>query len=260
MTAADHARHSYDAFADAYDLFTRHHDYDAWTADIERLARAAGLAGDRLLDVACGTGKSFLPYLQRGWRVTACDISPAMVQVAAAKAAGRAELRAGDLRALPRLGAFDLVACMDDAVNYLLEPEELVAALRGMAANLAPGGLIVFDTNTLASYRSFFARMTVVQDSGRVVIWDGRAPVDLDAGGLAPVRVEVIAEQGDRWQRAVHEHVQRHIPEREVRAALAAAGLTCRGVWGMQLDGSLREGFAELANSKALYLAGHAGG
>jgi len=256
---ADHAQRSYDAFAPSYDAFTAHHDYDAWTADIERLARNAGLQGDRLLDVACGTGKSFVPYLARGWTVTACDISPAMVELAGAKAGGRAVLHVCDMRTMPRLGTFDLVACMDDAVNYLLEDGELAAALRAMRRNLAPDGLIVFDANTLAAYRGFFAHTSVVQAEDRVVVWDGRTPTDLPAGGLAAARIETLTRaDGGWWERATHQHAQRHHPEAAVRAAIAEAGLELAAVYGMQLDGSLAEGFTELDNSKALYLARHA--
>src|SRR4051812_41635818 len=116
----DHARATYDAFAEHYDLFTAHHDYDDWTATIEALARTHGLRGRRLLDVACGTGKSFLPFAPRGYGVTACDIPDAMVAAAARKARGGVRLAIHDMGDLPRLGAFDLVTCLDDAFNYLL--------------------------------------------------------------------------------------------------------------------------------------------
>ena len=45
-----------------------------------------GLPGNRVLDAGCGTGKSFLPLLERGFEVTACDQSEAMLDVAASKA------------------------------------------------------------------------------------------------------------------------------------------------------------------------------
>jgi len=92
MTAPppDHAVRANDVFAGFYDDFTSHHDHADWTGRLERLARDAGLRGRRLLDVACGTGGSFLPMLERGYEVTACDASAAMVARAAEKAAGRA--------------------------------------------------------------------------------------------------------------------------------------------------------------------------
>jgi hypothetical protein len=50
-------------------------------------------------------------------------------------------------------------------------------------------------------------------------------------------------------------HHQRHHPREVIEAALQAAGLARRGVYGMQLDGSIEEGFDEHDNSKAVYVA-----
>src|SRR5919112_1807986 len=80
--------------------------YDAWTSHLERRARRFGVSGRRLLDVACGTGKSFLPLLERGYEVTGCDISPEMLAEARAKAPG-VVLEEADMRELPKLGEFD---------------------------------------------------------------------------------------------------------------------------------------------------------
>ena len=85
-TAGDPAAEAYKGLAPFYDELTRAHDYDAWTFHLERRARRSACAGSRLLDVACGTGKSFLPLLERGYRVTGCDISPEMLDQARAKA------------------------------------------------------------------------------------------------------------------------------------------------------------------------------
>jgi SAM-dependent methyltransferase len=255
VAATDHARVAYDAFAPFYDDFTAHHDYADWCATIERLARAAGLRGTRLLDVACGTGKSFLPFLERGWSVTACDISPRMLERAAAKAAGRATLAVQDVRRLPVLGAFDLVLCLDDAMNYLLGQGEVHDAVAGLAANLAAGGVLVFDANTLRAYRSFFATTTVVRSPGRFLAWEGRADPAFGPGEIADAELTAFEQVGAGWARTDSAHRQQHHPEELIRAALATAGLHAVQVHGMQLDGSVRPGMDELRNTKALYIA-----
>jgi SAM-dependent methyltransferase len=254
--AGQHARAAYDAFAPHYDAFTAHHDYDTWTTTLERMARTHGLRGTRLLDVACGTGKSFLPFLDRGYEVTACDISPAMAERAAAKAGDRARVEVLDMRALPRLGAFDLVCCLDDAVNYVLSAQELEATFSGLARNLAPGGIVVFDANSLAAYRRFFATMTVVADDESVLVWDGHAPADFAPGALAQATVEAITRRDDgTWWRERSGHLQRHHPRETVERALRRAGLPAVAVYGMHLDGSTTDAFDELDNSKAVYVA-----
>ena len=76
--------------------------------------------------------------LERGWEVTACDVSASMVELARAKVGEAAALSVADMRELPGFGEFELVWALDDAVNYLLSAEELEQALSGMRANLAP--------------------------------------------------------------------------------------------------------------------------
>jgi ubiquinone/menaquinone biosynthesis C-methylase UbiE len=64
---ADLSPSDYDAFAPFYDVFTAASDYDGWAEETLGAAARHGLAGDALLDLACGTGKSFLPFLSRGF-------------------------------------------------------------------------------------------------------------------------------------------------------------------------------------------------
>src|SRR5580765_2825792 len=137
VLTADGAAHAYAALARHYDVLTKAFQHERWLERLESLALAHGLSGDRLLDVACGTGKSFLPLLHRGYHVTACDISEEMLAVARGRVGPEVELLQADVRDLPPLGPFDLVTWLDDAVNYLLGDDDLGQAIGCIARTLA---------------------------------------------------------------------------------------------------------------------------
>jgi SAM-dependent methyltransferase len=254
MPAATDPASAYDALASAYDVLTAGYCHDRWLERLERLALDHGLRGNRLLDVACGTGKSFLPMLERGYRVTACDISERMLALAAAKAP-QAELLHADMRSLGALGAFDLVTCLDDALNHLLTEGELHDALSGFRRNLAPAGLAVWDLNTLAMYRSAFAGDWITERDGCYVAWRGRASRTTAAGAVAEVAIDVFAADDPGWRRATSVHRQRHWPAATVEAIARAAGLRLLSVHGQHRGARLEPWLDELAHTKMVFLA-----
>jgi SAM-dependent methyltransferase len=248
---------AYEAIAPYYDDFTAHHDYELWLGGLLPELQRLGLKGDRLLDVACGTGKSFIPMLERGWKVTASDISAAMVELARAKVGDQVDLSVADMRDLPDFGEFDLVWCLDDAVNYLLDGEELEEALSGMRRNLAPGGLLMFDVNALEAYRTFFAEEVVIEREGHRLVWKGRSSPDAQPGTTAEASFEVLPPEGEGDEPLIEPevHRQRHFPEVEVLAALESAGLECLEVFGHGEDAVLRQPLRDEVHSKAVYIA-----
>jgi len=257
-SGAEWAERTYEGMAPVYDDFTAHHNYEGWIADLLIALEKRGLRGKRLLDVACGTGKSFLPMLPRGWRVTACDISPAMVEQARAKAGERATLAVADMLELPDFGEFDLVWALDDAINYLLSPDELGRALSGMRRNMAPAGLLLFDVNELLAYRTFFAETSVVERHGQRLVWHGLAEPDVPPGSICESRLEVSFEDGREGPPPIV-HRQRHFTEAEVLAALEGAGLECLDVYGHGLDGVPKQPLDVGSHTKAIYIARRAG-
>lgn len=251
---------AYEAIAPVYDEFTAHHNYDLWLGELMPKLEKHGIRGRRLLDVACGTGKSFIPMLEKGWRVTACDVSPAMVAIAREKVGDRAELSVADMRELPVFGEFDVVFCLDDAVNYLLSGEELERALTGMRRNLGPGGLLMFDVNTLEAYRNFFAEEVVMERDGRRLIWKGLTSPDAAPGSIAEASFAVEPLDDSAGPPIPPElHRERHFPEAEILAAMAQAGLECLDVYGHHHDAIPKQPLDEVAHTKGVYIARAAG-
>lgn len=247
----DHSREAFEAFAPYYDRFTAHHNCDAWTESLLGLARAHGLRGHRALDVGCGTGKSTLPLLSRGFQVTACDHSPAMLAQARTRTGGGADLHLLDARKLPALGRFDLIIALCDIVNYQVDPRELVAMFGGMAANLAPDGVVVFDANTLWIYANFWANHESATAGKAEVRWKCLAGPELAPGGLAIAQVQLVTAV--RQENSAH--YQRHHPRSVVEGALKAVGLEAVAVRGQFPDGRLELVLDERRHSKAIYVA-----
>jgi SAM-dependent methyltransferase len=254
-TIAAPSGQGYERLAPLYDAFTAASDYEAWTEHVLALAASYGWQRGAVLDVACGTGKSFLPFLRRGFDVTATDVSPAMLAQAARKAPD-VPLVEADMRSLPELGAFQLVVCFDDSLNHLGSEEDLEAALRSMAGNLAPSGLLLFDLNTLLTYRTTFAQDSVAVRGDLTFVLRGDASGDAPPGCRAIAHVDVFRERADgRYQRVSAALVQRHFPPHRVTALLDRAGLECLGVHGVLADGSQVPEPDESRQLKLMYVA-----
>ncbi len=155
--------------------------------------------------------------LRRGWEILGCDLTPAMLAEARRKFGDTVPLEVADIRELPTFGEFELVWALNDVINYLVGDGDLERALVGMRANLAPGGLVLFDANTLSLFESSFASG---DDEGMSVgewRWVGQED-GVEAGGIFEAQVS-----GGEIE--PHVHRERHWTADQVRAAMEAAGL-----------------------------------
>lgn len=255
LITTETAATAYETLAPFYDRFTAHHDYELWMGGLLRLAYEHGLTGTRALDAGCGTGNSFLPLLERGFDVTACDRSPAMLDLAEPKAGGRVTLHCRDLRELEPIGEFDLITCLDDVANYLTEPGDLARALARLGENLRAGGLLIFDTNTLATYRSFFSETAVLEEKRLTMVWRGLAGHKFGPGELARAALDIFSESEGGWSWRTSDHAQRHHPRETTERSIDSAGLRCLGVYGQDPAVSFETEVDELRHTKAIYLA-----
>jgi SAM-dependent methyltransferase len=223
---SDDAAQAYEAFAEVYDDFNYLNDYEMWLGALLPELEKRGLRKGRVLDVGCGTGRAFEPLLRGGWEIHGCDVSAGMLSQARAKFGDAVPLDLADARELPRFGEFDLVLALNDVVNYLIDDGDLERGLTAMRANLAPGGLLLFDANTLDAFESSFSGGDSDLMSVRQWRWHGLAET-VEPGGTYEARVS----GGDLEP---HIHRQRHHPVEHVQAVMTAAGLQCLAALGQQ--------------------------
>jgi ubiquinone/menaquinone biosynthesis methyltransferase len=140
-----HVRRLFSTIADRYDLITAVLSYgqDArWKRTL--IARAQLRPGERVLDLACGTGDIALAAAAHDTRVVGLDITHRMLQLASQKSTA-ATFLAGDMTHLPfASSSFDVVT-----TGYgLRNVPDLKAAIDEIARVLPPGGrLLSLDFN-----------------------------------------------------------------------------------------------------------------
>jgi ubiquinone/menaquinone biosynthesis methyltransferase len=138
-----YVRRLFSTIADRYDLITVLLSYgqdQRWKRKLTALAPAR--EGVEALDLACGTGDIAYALRARGAETTGLDITPRMLELAAAKQPRGAQPRwvAGDMMALPfASGRFDVVTTGYGIRNVPVLP----VAIAEIRRVLRPGGLFL---------------------------------------------------------------------------------------------------------------------
>ena len=132
--------------AEAYEDFIVRYVFVEWAQDLVR--RALPRAGERVLDVACGTGivaRTIAPLVGATGEIVGVDINPGMLAVARTRAPSgepAIDWRQGDAAALPVPDqTFDLVLC-EQGLQFF--PDK-AAALREMRRVLVRGGRVALS-------------------------------------------------------------------------------------------------------------------
>ncbi len=142
----------YTVLARYYDDVMDHVDYRNWARYAVQLAQFHRAPGNRLVELACGTGSLAREFTGHGFDVEGFDGCAEMIAVARRRKAKRGRLlRFGvsDLRERPGVESpADLAVCLYDSLNYLLEREDLQRHFRAVHSVLRSGGIYIYDLST----------------------------------------------------------------------------------------------------------------
>lgn len=125
-----------------YDPIMAHVDYGRWARIAGQLSAFLPPA-PRHLDVACGTGTLLGHMRAAGWHSIGVDLSPAMLRQGKC-----ARTACADMRRLPFTRHFDLITCLFDSLNFVVDESALQDTFHEFARVLQPGGLLYFDVVT----------------------------------------------------------------------------------------------------------------
>jgi SAM-dependent methyltransferase len=192
-----------------------------------------------VLDLACGEGSFAITQAKQGKQVTGVDASTRMLQIARIEAAEqgvKVQFVEMDMRNLDFTGTFDLVTCWFDSLNYLLELADLEKTFQGVEQALKPGGLFIFDMNTIYGLAVLWQQPAYnIQQDTSEIIEIHRPAFDYDRA-TATVKITAFVQEGQAWQRIDETHQERGYPVAQLHDLLVACGFEVLACYGSLSD------------------------
>ena len=174
-----------------------------------------------LLELGCGTG-SILARLETTATLTGLDRSPEMLAIAAAKVPG-VRLVEGDMTDFELGRRFDVVACVFDSINHLLDVAAWQALAECVHRHLEEGGLFVFDVNSVGELRRLGEEPPWVYDfDGGTAIIDVTFALGEDGAGLTDWDIRIFERVDGTRHDLHHERIgELALPLERVRALMS---------------------------------------
>ena len=207
---------------------------------VDQLLELHPPAGNRLLDLACGTGTFAIGMAQKGWEAQGVDGSAAMLQQAKAKPfSNLVQWSRQDMRMFSPLIAVDLVTCLYDSLNYMLTDEDLVSVFKRVYAALGPQGLFIFDMNTARVMANHWDDVTDVIDNDEFTVI---MHTTYDAHRQrACAFVTCFERQGEYYVKSQEEHIEQAYPLAQVSNNLTLVGMQVEAAYACFTQRPARE-------------------
>jgi SAM-dependent methyltransferase len=186
------------AFAETADM--------AWTdrteAEVERAMRMLRPAGgERVLDLACGSGRHSLELRRRGFEVVGADISPQLLEIARRDAETEeldVDFVEADLRDLDFEDEFDIVLSLNDgAIGYLETDEENLRTFEVISRSLRLGGRHLMQLPNVLYAREHLPQKSWISGSSMIELvehrWNKRDRYM--EGAMIPVRFGEVLDE-----------------------------------------------------------------
>ena len=133
-----------DLFSRVYDAFGWNYYPEEFAVLLQRWMEKNQIRVQSMLDIGCGTGVLCSRMHAYGMDAQGMDLSEGMIAMAKEKYP-ELVFEQGNMVTYKSDRQFDLVTSTCDAMNHILEPEDLQQVMRNVYSYLAPGGYFLFD-------------------------------------------------------------------------------------------------------------------
>lgn len=235
---------AYTSFAEVYDTFMDNVPYEEWGTYIHGMLCKYCIEDGIVLDLGCGTGTMTELFAGYGYDMIGVDNSAEMLETAAEK-----KEKSGhdilyllqDMREFELYGTVRAVISVCDSVNYMTDPAELVQVFRLVNNYLDPGGIFLFDFNTVHKYRDVMGDCTIAEDRGECsFIWDNYYYEEerINEYDLTLFIRDHDHEPEELFRKYRETHYQRGYTLNEMKGLLEEAGLIFLEAYNMDTGGT----------------------
>ena len=215
---------SYENFATVYDELMDNVPYEEWAEFILCILKKNKITDGLILELGCGTGKLMSLLGKAGFDMIGVDNSVDMLQIAREKTSPEFLYLLQDMREFELYGTVKAVVSVCDSINYITEKEELCEIFRLVNNYLDPGGLFIFDFNTIYKYQNVIGETVIAEDREDVsFIWFNEYG---EESHLNDIDLKVfVQEEEDIYRKFQEEHIQRGYTLDEIKQVLEESGL-----------------------------------
>lgn len=218
---------AFQSIAPYYDLLMRDVPYKGWVEYLHQILDSRGFNPRRILDLACGTGSVSEILTSFGYEVVGVDLSQPMIERARKKASEKGlqiEYHVQNAANLEVFGeGFDLCVSLFDSLNYIIDRTDLATTVKRVYEHLRPGGLFIFDINSVFALEGGFFDQDNTHSHARLrYVW--RSEYD-PKSRLCTVNMRFfLRDRHGIDQEFGEQHLQFAYEEDEVREMLIEAG------------------------------------
>lgn len=230
---------AYTDFAYVYDTFMDETPYEEWCRFLLDMIEKYGISKPErsedllqseknlVLDLGCGTGTLTEMLADAGYDMIGVDSSADMLELAMEK-----RERSGheilylqqDMRELALYSTIGTVISVCDSLNYLLAEKDLETVFRLVENYLFPGGIFIFDFNTVYKYAEVIGDTTIAENREECsFIWENYYHEEEQ---INEYEVTVfVREREDHYRKFAETHYQRGYSVEQMERLVKGAGL-----------------------------------
>lgn len=159
----------YQVLGSIYDEVMDHVDYNGWAKfvigilrDYNRVSHNSAKPTN-IIECGCGTGSLAIRLALSGYKLTAFDKSPEMIDQARLKAAGLCEppeFLVAEFENFSAINQFNVCLCLYDSINYIMTESALEAYFIRIYNLIENEGVFIFDISTEYNSITYFNNST----------------------------------------------------------------------------------------------------